>query len=64
MGNDNDKDKEQTVEKDDETVASAQKRQQEKDGHASSITGRPNLDEFVKFGFQTGVQKLYKIIEE
>ena len=48
MENYNDNDKEQTVEKDDETVASAQKRQQEKDGHASSITGRPNLDEISK----------------
>ena len=48
MENYNDNDKEQTVEKDNETVASAQKRQQEKDGHASSITGRPNIDEISK----------------
>mgnify|MGYP000633845300 CR=1 FL=1 len=48
MENYNDNDKEQTVEKDNETVASAQKKQQEKDGHASSITGRPNIDEISK----------------
>ena len=45
MGNDNDKD--QTVEKDDETVASSQKRLQKEDNYAS-ITGRANINAISK----------------